>query len=120
MKITNLTPHTIVYQQADGTRVEYPSEGVARVSSTPSDFSVTSDGITIYGRDIVGKIVGLKTPDPGECLLVSAVVGAAVAEQHATELWSRRVIVPGTGPQDNPIRENGQVVAVTRFKFVVQ
>lgn len=120
MKIRNLTPHTIVYQDATGTRVDFPSEGVARVSTTPSDFSVTQDGITICGADRTGVITGLPEPAPGEYLLVSAMVGAAVCEQYPSQMWAKRVIVPGTGPNDNAIRENGQVVAVTRFKFVVQ
>lgn len=117
--IRNLTPHTIVYQRPDGTRVDLPSEGVARVSTTTSNVVVDLDGFSIHGADRTGAITGLPELAPGEYALVSAVVGAAVYDQYQSQEWARRVIVPGTGPNDNPVRENGQVVAVTRFKFVM-
>jgi hypothetical protein len=55
-------------------------------------------------------IVGLPEPQPGVIFVTSAIVAEA-----ATKAGRRDVLAPGTGPNDGAIRENGQVVAVTRL-----
>ena len=114
MKLINLTPHTIVLDNERGERFVYPSQGVARVSSTPG-LAMLSGGdepipVDIYKAPTWGAVEGLPAPEPGIWYLVSALVAQRLEGQGR-----RDVVSPGTGPNDGAIRENGQIIAVTRL-----
>lgn len=99
----NLTPHAITLQRVDGTRVTYaPSGKVARVSTTEAEVD-QYDGVPVMSRQL-GEAEGL--PEEGVVCLVSAMVASAVPGRKG-------VYAPDSGP--TAIRENGQVVAVTRL-----
>ncbi|MCS7317750.1 MAG: hypothetical protein NZZ41_05520 [Candidatus Dojkabacteria bacterium] len=115
-RFVNLTPHDIVYQGVDGTRITFPKSGkIAKIlnnNSSPKTFA-TVNGIPIVSRsNFEGSIDGLPDPTPNTIYIVSAPVRAIL---EARGIVRRDVVSPGTGPEDEPIRENGQIVAVTRF-----
>jgi hypothetical protein len=97
MNIINLTPHALNLVSPDGTNTTVPPSGtVARVTATPGALET-----------IPGIPVPIARPDT--FYIVSAMVGARVSRSD--------VFTPGTGPSDNPIRnEKGQIVGVTRLK----
>lgn len=107
----NLTPHTIRIRPETGEEIvlEPDPRGPARVSSAAGCFHYHEDGVAIFGPDIYGSVTGLPGPIDGTYYIVSAPVGAAVRRLD--------VLVLGTGPSDGAIRENGQIVAVTRLKM---
>lgn len=99
----NLTPHAITLQKADGTRVTLqPSGSVARVTTVETVIGEI-DGLPVVSR-VTGEAEGL--PEEGTVCIVSAMVLAAVPGRKG-------VYAPDSGP--TAIRENGQVVAVTRL-----
>ena len=99
----NLTPHAITLQKPAGDRVTIaPSGQLARVSTTEKVFA-EFDGMPVITREI-GEAEGL--PEEGTPCIVSAMVLAAVPGRKG-------VYAPDSGP--SAIRENGQVVAVTRL-----
>lgn len=100
----NLTPHPIVLQKDDGTRIQImPSGAVARVSTTDT-VTGDHDGIPVVRRSF-GAVTGL--PDGDAPCIVSAMVLAAVPGRAG-------VYAPDTGP--TAIRDqNGRIVAVTRL-----
>ena len=113
----NLCPHALSFHAADGTVTVLPPSGtVARVKSTPGGL-VEGFGSpwTVFAPDTLGQVENLPAPQEGEVFVVSAMVGAALsAERKAL----KDVVMPGTGPQDKPVRnEAGQVVGVTCFKL---
>lgn len=99
----NLTPHAIVLRRENGTEVTFPPSGkLARVAS--SEVTVGEyEGIPIVTRKF-GEPEGL--PEEGELCLVSALVLGTVPGRKG-------VYAPDSGP--SAIRENGQIVAVTRL-----
>jgi len=109
--IINLTPHNIVIKDNEGKRWDHPASGtVARVSSTPGTHATNLDGIAVYKKDKFGAVSGLPDPQPGIVYIVSGMVGAAVTDRDD-------VLVPGTGPNDEAIRDSdGHISAVTRLK----
>jgi hypothetical protein len=118
-RLMNLTPHKINIRMADGVDlVLMPEATSARVASTsraePPLAVVMLDGFSIGGIPVAASvtegIVGLPEPQPGVVFVTSAIVAEA-----ATKAGRRDVLAPGTGPNDGAIRENGQVVAVTRL-----
>ena len=99
----NLTPHAITLQKSDGTRVTIaPSGQLARVSTTEKVVAEFDDMLVITRA--TGEAEGL--PEEGTPCIVSAMVLAAVPGRKG-------VYAPDSGP--TAIRENGQVVAVTRL-----
>lgn len=99
----NLTPHAITLQKPDGTRTTIaPSGQLARVSTVEQVVS-DYDGLPVIAR-VTGEAEGL--PEEGIPCIVSAMVLAAVPGRKG-------VYAPDSGP--TAIRENGQVVAVTRL-----
>lgn len=99
----NLTPHAITLQKSDGSIVTYPPSGkLARVSTTEQVID-TIDGVPVITR-VFGVVEGL--PEDGEPCLVSAMVLSAIPGKKG-------VYAPDSGP--TAIRENGQIVAVTRL-----
>lgn len=113
MAFRNFTPHTLNLILPDGSELVFPSEGVARVSATPGKVSMV-DGIPVAAPDTFGEVTGLPDEagtDSDDYFIVSGMVGAALKGVTG-------ILVPGTGPSDNPVRVDGRIVAVTRFKFV--
>jgi hypothetical protein len=111
-KIVNLTPHSITLRDVDGADHTFASAGVARVTSTPGQRELI-DGVPVpvFGRDTFGEVIDLPAPADGVFYVVSGMVGAALNGSR------NDVLVPGTGPKDNAIRnEAGHIVAVTCLK----
>ena len=119
MQIINLTPHTVVVAaDFNSSRVEFPSEGIARVSSTATKVD------TVNGIDIVattyGEVEGLPEPQEGVVFLVSMLVGQVPAVKARPD-----VLCPDTSPAAAVRYPNGYIVggkdmsgliyAVTRF-----
>jgi len=112
MKFVNLTPHTITLAITDAgiDYVELPSQGVARVNSTPGKVSYR-DLVPVYEADVVGEVIDLPEPKTNTRYIVSGMVGSAIKGTRDD------ILVPGTGPEDSAIRnEKGHIVAVTRLK----
>lgn len=93
----NFTPHTI--QLNNGTA--YPSEGLARVAASFTQFD--EDGIcsTEYG-----EVQGLPEPEDGTFIIVSAMVLAASDRPD--------LVAPATGHPDC-VRNEGRIVSVPGF-----
>lgn len=119
MQVVNLTPHALTLRDADGVDHTFqpaaPKGGEARVAEAPSvTFEVPGLGLKVPGVVSArkGEVVGLPDPVPGTLYLVSGMVLSELAGTRGD------VAAPGTGPGDNPVRnEKGQVVAVTCLKF---
>lgn len=118
MKLVNLTPHTVNFYHSDSQQMfEYKSEGVARVATSAKLVSNINVGNEVGNytpaqifKTIYDKVEGLPEPQPDTYYIVSLIV-----LQHPSMKKRKDVIAPGTGPNDNCIRENGLVKAVTRF-----
>lgn len=101
MTFVNLTPHALNLN--DGTVL--PSQGVARVSTSFTDFK---DGVCCV---TYGDVEGLPAPQDGVTYVVSAMVLAAVkAVSDRTD-----VVAPATGHPDCVRNEKGQIVSVPGF-----
>lgn len=99
----NLTPHAIVVYLEGGSKMTFPPSGrLARVTSTEVVVGALQ-GAPIIKRAF-GAVEGL--PEDGTPCLVSALVLSACPGRAG-------VYAPDTGP--TAIRENGQVIAVTRL-----
>lgn len=106
MKIINLTPHTIKVVDSNNQVIrEYPSAGVARVSTTSEVITEVDGGIKIV-RTKFGEVQGLPDPDGESIFIVSMVVAQAAAGRND-------VVAPDTGP--TAYRENGLIVGVRQF-----
>lgn len=99
MKYVNLTPHTIVLNNGDS----FPSMGVARVSSTFSNF----DGNLICHVQY-GDVQGLPAPADDTIYIVSAMVLSALNGAR------KDVVAPATGHPDC-LRKDGFIVSVPGF-----
>ena len=120
--LVNLTPHAITLRTRHGQDTIVPPSGtVARVATVPGQPIELPPGtggwvdfpVQVYGPDRPGAVTGLPAPAPGTYYLVSAIVGASLAGLRPD------VLVPGTGPNDNPVRDDaGRIVAVTCLKMV--
>lgn len=109
-KLVNLTPHDIVLQAEDGVRQVVPPAGTtARVAVVASEEQARLPGVSvpIQGPNQWGDVEGLPEPEWGTVYIVSALVAEKVKRPD--------VVMPGTGPKDGAIRENGQIVAVTKL-----
>lgn len=114
-RLVNLTPHEITIDCA-GERLVLPSEGVARVAQLPREpagfIEVDGRHVLVAAADRFGGLDGLPGPAEGVLYVVSAIVGAAAKAAR----WSD-VLVPGTGPADDPIRdEQGRIIAIRCLK----
>jgi len=104
--LVNLTPHVInVKIGQSGTIGIEPSGSVARVTSTTSLVGEVN-GVPVYSN-AWGEVEGIPAPETGVTYIVSMVVRERANRAD--------VVSPGTGPNDGAVRENGQIVAVTRF-----
>jgi hypothetical protein len=114
MTFTNLTPHPITIQRPYGDRLTLaPAMPPARVEPAPDVNEQWVDDICVVRRaPSGGRVVGLPDEQPDTLYVVSLAVLSAL---HAAGSTRQDVVAPGTGPTDHPIREGGQVVAVTRL-----
>lgn len=116
MNLVNLTPHAIVLKFQEGESVSIPPSGkVARVASTPGILD-TVEGIPVpvASPATYGEIVGLPDPEPHTLYIVSALVGGAM--RNSNHSWLPLVLCPGTGPNEDPVRDaGGKILAVTRL-----
>jgi len=120
MKLINLTPHAIVLRDEAGKDHTIPPSGrVARVRTIPGvPENVPGIPVPVHGADQFGAVDGLpEQPEPDALFIVSLAVGQAMAA--TAHPLARQCVRPGTGPADGPIRESGQIVAVTRLVRVV-
>ena len=111
--LVNLTPHHLVLRPEVGMDVVLPPSGtVARVSSTPGALSTVPDiPVPVAGATTYGAVEGLPDAVEGTIYIVSALVLGALKGTGRFD-----VLAPGTGPNDNPVRnEKGQIAAVTRL-----
>ena len=136
--IRNLTPHPITLRDSSGADHVLPSEGRAQV--TPAKRHSAADSVPgcpvpVEPAQLGGTLDGLPSDAAeGDLIVVSAVVAAALREiapglaglrldwSESHEATARVYLActsPGTGPDDRPIRENGQVVAVTRLVWAL-
>ena len=107
MKTINLTPHKIVVR-LNGRDITIPPSGqVARVAATSRAVATVGE-IPIVVTEF-GEITGLPEPTPGVLYLASTLVAQAAARLGRTD-----VVSPDTGP--TAIRQDGQIVAVTRLQ----
>lgn len=114
----NLTPHDVVLQSVDGSVFRVPKSATpARIDSKASEsqyiqtYPDFTSGIAVYGRTEYGAPVGIPEYDPNgtTIYIVSALFAGRVGDRND-------VVHPGTGPKDNPVRDDkGQVIAVTRL-----
>lgn len=99
----NLTPHPITLQFPDGTRVTIPPSGQLARVTTEEVVVGWASGLPVVSRTL-GEATGL--PEEGVPCIVSSMVAGAVPGRKG-------VYAPDSGP--TAVRENGQVVAVTRL-----
>jgi len=118
LTFVNLTPHKIDFQFADGTRVEFPSVGVARVDTLePEMSSIEYDDrqMPVASSTKYGEVQGLPEPKRNTIYIVSQVVLTQPYVVGRTD-----VVAPATGPKDGAIRfmdgpQKGMIDAVTRW-----
>jgi len=104
-KFVNLTPHEIVVSTRNIKKTIGPSGQIARVE-TSQQHETWLDGIELV-RTVYGDVIGVPEPEDGVVYIVSSLVASRLPERVD-------VVAPDTGP--TAIRENGQIVAVTRFQ----
>ncbi len=117
VRLVNLTPHAIGMAWPD-VYVPFaeiqPSGTVCRVSTRPgSRGRVVGVSLDVYGPTTYGEVVGLPDFEWGTYYIVSAMVASALV---ALGVSRRDVLVPGTGPDDDPLRDGiGRIIAVRRL-----
>ena len=110
MRIWNLTPHTMHYDDGIVARV-YPSDGTLRLSEVDEPAEPIAELVTVRKR--YGAVLGLPEGiSAGDVLLVSTLVGdawpASLRPNGVT------VLVPDTGATCKR-DERGRIVSVARF-----
>lgn len=112
LTLVNLTPHPLRLISGGVETVLDPSGVVARVLPGVASVLLATEGfpVPIYTREILGSVSGLPEPAPGVLYVVSLAVATALAGSR------KDVLRPGTGPNDDPVRdEKGHIVGVTRL-----
>jgi hypothetical protein len=113
VKFINLTPHVVCIRVPAGTEIVVPASGkTARVDMEEREMEATIGGIPLIRRQPKGVILpeGLEI-DACTWLIVSSMV--LEAAERLDHPMLRYLVAPDTGV--TAIRENGQVVAVTRL-----
>jgi len=113
--LTNLTPHALTLRNPEtGVETVIPPSGtVARWATV--DFervleTVPGVPVPVASAPVFGGAEGLPEPTPGTLFIVSSLVLQALKGSRPD------VLGPGTGPNDNAVRnDKGHVVAVTRL-----
>jgi hypothetical protein len=104
-ELVNLTPHKIVILSGEEKIIVEPSGIVARVATT-SGAALTG---FFWAGTTFGEVEGIPAPEAGKVYIVSAIVASRIGASRSD------IFYPGTGPNDGAIRENGNIVAVTRL-----
>lgn len=99
MDFINYTPHTIVLNNG----ISYPSQGIARVTSSFSNFNDDNICSVIYG-----DVQGLPDPKPNTKYIVSNIVLSALKGKR------NDLVAPATGHPDC-VRLDGYIVSVPGF-----
>lgn len=110
MQLVNLTPHPLKFVTLQGVVDLQQSGQIARVRTSVEEAG-NAAGIPVFTSSF-GQVEGLPAPQPDTIYIVSSLVQQAL---RANGVDRPDVLSPGTGPNDSPIRENGQIVAVTRL-----
>jgi len=113
LKFKNLTPHLIhIAPYLEASPDEWlsipPSGEVARVASDPGEELDSAPGVRLFAAPRWGDVQGLPEPDPETILIVSGLVASRCGGRPD-------VFGPGTGPNDQAVRDDGRVIAVTRL-----
>tara|TARA_Y100000034_G_C6904037_1_gene418993 strand:- start:3060 stop:3425 length:366 start_codon:yes stop_codon:yes gene_type:complete len=120
MRLINTTPHAIDFAIEGYGRFTLPA-GSIRLRLLESQGGVlfkTPQGIPVRGAGSVTKVIMLEDGKEREMPDVRDGVYFVVSLPTGKVLSNRRdVLILGTGPQDNPIRENGRIAAVRCLKF---
>lgn len=114
MNLVNLTPHPVTIVKRNGERVTVESSGLARVQSASGAY-INYPGLeefTLEAAPVWGNVTGLPEPQVNTVYIVSLLVLEALRRNGE---YRPDVFGPGTGPNDGAIRENGQIVAVTKL-----
>jgi len=110
-RLINCTPHPLTLRDTDGTdHVLDTSDAVARITSIPGELHDLGLPVPVAEADTWGDVVDLPAPKEGTFYIVSALVGSALRGTRDD------LLVPGTGPHDNCVRDGGRILAVTRLK----
>jgi hypothetical protein len=108
MVIVNLTPHQICLRGSEGTVIIEPEDFPARVVSSEQGEKIgAAYGVDLYTPSTWGEVENLPDPEEGVIYVVSSLVASRLSRED--------VYSPGTSYNDGAVRENGQVVAVTRL-----
>ncbi len=130
MTFMNMTPHKLFYQMPDGSRVSLlPSGEVARVdeilTGVAKEVGVGGINFLVKTSPVNGEVYVTKEgsdekmPFPEQDGQTIFIVSTMVKDQILIGQARPDVWAPGTGPKDGPIREDGKIVAVTRFVSAV-
>ena len=108
-KVVNLTPHAIVCRTRGGESITYPASGnIARlteeIEATPSPLPHI-DSV----RKRYTALVNLPDPVLGTVYIVSAMCLPMCTSRDD-------VVAPATGPDDEVVREEGRIIAITRWQ----
>lgn len=122
LNIVNCCPHSLTLRTAEGEDLvlePLSKTDFARAETLPKGGLETLEGCPVPVAPVTkyGRVLNLPDPAPDTIYLVSGVTGAAVAQHmpHRTD-----VFCPGTGPNDNAVRnEAKQVIAVTQLNRAV-
>jgi len=118
IKFVNLTPHRIGFQFPDGTRIDFPSVGIARVDTIvgePTTIDFNGREMIVTSPIMYGEVLGLPEPEEGTIYIVSQIVLTQPSVAGRCD-----VVAPATGPKDQAIRyadgpQKGLIDAVTRW-----
>lgn len=112
--LVNLCPHPIAVRQQDGDIAILPkADRPARIKVTPGPKVGEVDGVAIHAPPIYGDVVNLPARKEGVIYIVSQLVALALASRGAQRT---DVVFPGSGPHDNPLKDDkGRTLAVTRL-----
>lgn len=120
MQLVNMTPDPIPYIDTNGQRhVLEPSGQLVRVMRISRGQSTVDTGIIdIWRRDRL-EILGLPEERPRDTVFIVSREVAEAIHCSTYPLVRHDLLTPGLAPHDEPLRdENGQLIAVTRFKLV--
>lgn len=105
LELVNLTPHEIVLRTDQGDIKIAPNAPAARVQTEQKVVGMIN-GIPLV-KTIFGDVENVPDPQKDVIFIVSSLVASRLPERPD-------VVAPDTGP--TAVRENGQIVAVTRFQ----
>jgi hypothetical protein len=120
MKLINTTPHQIDFAVEGYGRFTLPASNIRlRLMEVQGGVLFkTSQGIPVRSKGSITKVVMIEDGKEREMPPIRDGVYFIVSLPTGKVLSNRRdVLILGTGPQDDPIRENGRIAAVRCLKF---